>query len=276
MSSPIITLTTDFGSQDAYVAAMKGVILGINLGVSLVDVSHSVPPQDVAHGAFVLGTSYLFFPPGSIHIAVVDPGVGTSRRAILLSTQDAWFLAPDNGLLTYVLRANGATGLDQEEFLAPLEVQVPSTCAAFALTNPDFWRHPVSQTFHGRDIFAPVAAHLSKGGSPDEMGERVDRLVYLNLTDPVEKEEALEGHIIHIDHFGNLVSNIPADRLPAGAVRIAVAGRMIQGISPSYVHGEELLAIVGSHGYLEVSVRNGSAQAMLGAKVGQMVEVVGG
>ena len=276
MNSPIITLTTDFGGQDAYVAAMKGVILGINPGVSLVDVSHSVPPQDVAHGAFVLGTSYPFFPPGSIHIAVVDPGVGTSRRAILLSTPDAWFLAPDNGLLTYVLRARGATGTGQEEFLAPLEVPVPSTCTAFALTNPDFWRHPVSQTFHGRDIFAPVAAHLSKGGSPEEMGERVDGLVCLNLTDPVEKEGALEGRIIHIDRFGNLVSNIPADRLPAGAVRIEVAGRMIQGISPSYVLGEELLAIVGSHGYLEVSVKNGSAQAMLGAKVGQMVEVVGG
>ena len=165
MSPALIALTTDFGPSGGYVGAMKGAALSINPDAVLVDISHDVPPRDIAHGAFVSASAYRYFPPDTVHVAVVDPGVGTSRLALLLVTPTGSFLAPDNGLLTYVLTdhlAEGTTALPEAPkgvgFLEPFSMPVPDSCSAYSLNNADYWRHPISGTFHGRDIFAPVAA----------------------------------------------------------------------------------------------------------------------
>lgn len=274
MASSLITMTTDFGARDAYVATMKGVILGINPQASIIDITHQVPAQDIAYAAFVLGAAYSYFPKGTIHVVVVDPGVGTSRKLLLLVTPQAMFLAPDNGSLTYVLMRYGAKSIESEGFMTPVVTPVPKGCEAYALSNPRFWHHPVSNTFHGRDILAPIAGHISFGVPPYDLGEPVESLTCLNATDPSRIKERILGRIIHIDHFGNLVSNIPAKDIKERQIRVSLKGHQIAGLSPSYAEGGEVLAIVGSHGYLEISVRNGSAQALLGGMVGDKVEVL--
>ena len=280
MSSATITLTTDFGTSDGYVGTMKGVALRINPDVALVDISHDIPPQDVAHGAFVLGTAYRYFHPDAVHVGVVDPGVGTSRRALLMVTPVGRFIVPDNGLLTYVLAdqhhrsASGPdTGTPAGKFMAPSIMPVPEGCAAYALTKAEYWLHPVSDTFHARDIFAPAAAHLSRGVAPGKMGESVEELVCLNVTSPASQRGIVEGRIVFIDHFGNLVSNIRSARLRGGSVQVEIGGTLIEEMSSSYAEGEGLRALVGSHGYLEIAERNGSAAARLGAGVGSVVRV---
>jgi len=271
--STVITLTTDFGLSDAYVASMKGVILGINPLVRLVDVCHTVGPQNVSQAAFVLNTAFPFFPRGTIHLVVVDPGVGSDRRAVVLRTPLADFVAPDNGVLSYVLEQSGA-GRATEDGLR----RIGPDLEAFAITNPRFWRSPVSSTFHGRDIFAPVAGHLSLGHSPNDFGERVDSLVALPLTRPERSRDGtLVGHILHIDSFGNLITDITIDDLsPAGKpVSIAVGDRVIRRLSRTYADAqrEEIIALFGSSGHLEVSLNGGSARAVLRAEVGNEVRV---
>ena len=281
MPSNIITLTTDFGTRDGYVGAMKGVLLGVNPGAAVVDISHDVPPQDVAHGAFVLGSAHGYFPPDAVHVAVVDPGVGTPRRALAVVTPLGVYVGPDNGLLTYLLRScqdwHGPQPLAMDAdvgLLQPLAGPVPEGCSAFALTRSEYWMHPVSDTFHGRDVFAPVAAHLSRGAPPEDLGDPVDELVWLRLPRPAAGGGGTEGLIIHVDHFGNLVSNVASSDLPTGGVVVEIGGRAIAGISRSFT-GEkrELLAIVGSHSYLEIARPNGSAARFLGAGVGDQVRV---
>ena len=280
-SSSVITLTTDFGSRDGYVAAMKGVMLGIRPDATLVDISHELPPQDIPHAAFVLGTACRYFPPSTIHVAVVDPGVGTARRPLVLITPGGTYVAPDNGLLTYVLMEYGAgattdtSGTSVEDsFMRSFRVPLPKGCFAYVLNRDEFWLKPLSDTFHGRDIFAPVAAHLSAGVSPEELGKSVDDVDCLYVPMPVEQGEVVQGRIIYIDRFGNLVSNIrPRD--PVGSdVYVEVEGTRIRGLSSSYASAEGLLAIVGSHGYLEIAVREGSAAERLRAKVGAQVKVM--
>ena len=270
-SHPVITLTTDFGTRDPYVGMMKGVILGISPAVSIVDVSHEVGPQAIAQGAFIIGNSYRFFPRGTIHVVVIDPGVGTSRKAILVSTPTARFLAPDNGVLTHVVRAGYAEGhlftYDKED--------LPPEYEAYELSNRKLWLESVSQTFHGRDILAPVAAHLSLGLSDWEVGPRMSRITLLPQGAPSWDGPVLEGRVVHVDRYGNLITDIAEHLLGGGrGLAIEVGGRLIHGMSRSYAEAESLLAIVGSYGNLEVSVRNGSAAETLGAGVGDIVRVM--
>ena len=259
---------------------MKGVILGINPSVTLIDISHDIPPQDIAHGAFVLGTTCGYFQRGTIHLAVVDPGVGTARRPILLVTPDNSYIAPDNGLLTYVLmayqaRLNSGIAETREEVavLRPTQARLPEDCSAYVLDRDEYWLKPVSSTFHGRDIFAPVAAHLSNGVPPDALGTPVEEIVCLDVPMPSKEGNVITGKVIHVDHFGNMVSNIRPGDVIGGGVEVEIKGQRIQGLSLSYATATGLLAIVGSHGYLEISVRNGNAAKFLEATVGTSLQV---
>ncbi len=269
----IITLTTDFGLADGYVAAMKGVILSINPEAKLVDLCHEIEPQNISQAAFILGTTHHFFPEGTIHVAVVDPGVGTGRRAVILRTPRADFVAPDNGVLSYILSQSSAQATGPG--LQPVEL--PPGLEAVELTNPRFWRSPPSSTFHGRDIFAPVAAWLSLGHKLEDFGERITSLGALPIVRPRWTQDGvLVGCILHVDHFGNLITNIKGEDLPPGALTIEVAGERILGLSRTYGEGEGLLALIGSSGYLEIALKEGSASARLGARVGDEVKISAG
>ncbi len=263
----IITLTTDFGVTDAYVAAMKGVILGINPEARLVDICHTIRPHRILQAAFVLSTAYPFFPPGTTHLVVVDPGVGTERRALILKTPSASLVAPDNGVLTYII----------EQFASPqTSNQLPSELSAVAITNTKFWRSPVSPTFHGRDIFAPVAAWLSRGYPPTDFGEALTSVVKLPLAHPRHtKDGGLVGNIMHIDNFGNLITSIRSADLPltTHTITIEIKDRRIHGLSRTYAEGNDLLALLGSSGYLEIAVKEGNASTFLGATIGNDVTV---
>ena len=274
----IITLTTDFGLTGAYVAAMKGVILGINPEAKLVDICHTIKPQSISQAAFVLSTVYQFFPEGTIHVVVVDPGVGTERKAIILRTPAACFIAPDNGVLSYVIQDfYQPHSLQTTPAEQPQKIELRAGLEAVAITKPRFWRSPVSTTFHGRDIFAPVAARLSLGLSPKEFGEIINSLIALPLPHPYQEADgSIVGHILYIDSFGNLITNIKSDDLPQvrkKAITVEVGNRLISGLSRTYAEGNGLLTIIGSSGYLEISLKEGSACAFLGAEVGDEVRV---
>ncbi len=273
MPRPVITLTTDFGLKDGYVAAMRGVILRINPDAEIVDVTHDISPQDIASAAFVLGAAYSYFPEHSIHVAVVDPDVGTSRRALVLRTPKGVFVAPDNGLLTYVLKDYRAKTEGQAGFMEPCSVTAPSGCDAFSLTNSSYWLSQVSSTFHGRDIFAPVAAHLSLGEQPEKMGVAVAELTCLNIPDPKVKDKLMVGKVIHVDRFGNLITNIENKALLGKKAVVEIKNKTIVGIAHTYASKRGLAAILGSHGYLEIAVANGSAAEVLKARVGEEVRV---
>ena len=270
---PIATLTTDFGTADGYVAAMKGVMLGINPGLALVDVSHEVPPQNVPHGAFVLAEAVRHFPAGAVHLAVVDPGVGGRRKPLLLVTPDASYVAPDNGLLTHALARYGSAHEPRAEWLSPIRAPLPPGCRAFELTNARYRLPEVSQTFHGRDVFAPAAAHLSTGVPPEEFGPLVAEVIWLNVPPPAEGDGEIEGRVVHVDRYGNLISNIALDDSRAGGVVVEMEGLRVEGLSHSYEEADGVLAIVGSHGTVEIAVRDGSAARQLGAGVGARVRV---
>ncbi len=270
----VVTLTTDFGLTDGYVAAMKGVILGINPEVTLVDISHNITPQNISQAAFVLSTVYPCFPRETIHLVVVDPGVGTERRAIILRTPVASFVAPDNGVLSYVIRGLATRPLAGETSINLAELE--PGLEAVALTEPRFWRQPVSATFHGRDILAPVAGRLSLGLPPINFGEAVTSVTVLPLPHPYQAADgSLVGHIMHIDHFGNLITNIKGKDLPPARLplTIEVGNQVITGLSRTYAEANGLLAVMGSSGYLEVSMKEGSAAARLNAEVGNEVRL---
>ena len=257
-----------------------GVILTINPGATIVDLTHQVQPQNLQQASFILGASHRFFPPGAIHLVVVDPGVGTGRRALLLTTPVARFLAPDNGILSGVLGQ-----LLESPPTEASRVSVPSGCAAFELTNPQYWLDPVSDTFHGRDIFAPVAAHLSLGVAPEKLGQAVADLAWLPAVQPQREGRRIRGEVIYTDHFGNLITNIPAEWLvEAGQtgktteLRVEIKGRIISQLSRTFHEDssqseEDLLALIGSHGYLEIARRDGSAALALSVAAGEPVLV---
>ncbi|WP_435021943.1 SAM hydrolase/SAM-dependent halogenase family protein [Tundrisphaera sp. TA3] len=254
VTSGIVTLTTDFGADGPYVAAMKGVILGLAPDARLVDVSHAIPPQDIREAGFVLAEVAPYFPPGTIHLAVVDPGVGTDRRLVAVRVDDRWFLLPDNGLIGPSLRG-----------LRPPE--------AWEVRNPAHRLHPVSDTFHGRDILAPAAGFLLRGGDPADLGPPARDLIVLPASEPSPTPDGLAGEVISVDPFGNLITNLTRDHLatiPGPALTIA-------GSSPDLIrtYGErppgDLVALVGSSGRLEIAVVNGSAARLLG--VGRGVPV---
>lgn len=269
-----ITLITDFGLSDGYVGAMKGTILSIAPDATIVDISHAVPAQDLRSAAWILYTAYDTFPEGTIHCVIVDPGVGSQRRAIAVQAGAYVLVAPDNGLLSYVLA--------QE----PLHMAVE-------LTNPRFHRHPVSYTFHGRDIFAPVAAHLAQGVSLTELGTPIGQLVTWSSPRPVSSPEgSLVGHILHIDRFGNCITDLrlraeedvlrlthlPGEEaesfiIPRRQVCIEVREMALQGIAYTYADSPpgEPLALVGSNGHLEIAIPGGSAAQALGLRVGDSI-----
>ena len=276
MSNKVLAFTTDFGSSDAYVAAMKGVALGIAPGLTIVDVTHDVPRHDIRHGALILGSVYRYFPADTVHVAVVDPGVGTSRKAVALVTPAGSFCAPDNGLLSYVL--NDHLSADQArfesmEFGRPVRVPVPDGCGAFEISNPAYRPEPVSGTFHGRDIFTPAGAHLASGLEPEHLGKPLDALTILNVFTLERHGDAIEGRVIHVDRFGNVVTNIPANQLPKGDIVVEVAHTKIHGLSATFADADGLITLVGSHGYLEIAENLGSASDRLGIGVGDTIIV---
>ena len=275
MSPPsIITLITDFGLTDGYVGAMKGVILSIAPQADIVDISHAVPAQDLHSAGWILYTTYDTFPEGTTHCVVVDPGVGSQRRAIAVQAGVYTFVAPDNGLLSYVLV--------QE----PLHVAVE-------LSNPLFHRRPVSHTFHARDIFAPAAAYMAQGVPLAELGAPIEQLVTWPLPRPERCSKGhFVGHILHIDHFGNCITDFRfraeedalalTSLLGEGAEPLLISPRQVcievgtmalQGVSHTYADGPagEPLALVGSSGHLEIAIPEGSAAEALNLRVGDSI-----
>ena len=269
-ASRIITLTTDFGTSDAYVGVMKGVILGINPSVQMVDITHAVPPQDVHEAAFLIHSAYHYFPKGTIHLIVVDPGVGSDRQAIVCQTDRASFVCPDNGILTYLLQEIENSG------------QHPGNIVK--IENRAYHLPEVSQTFHGRDIFAPVAAHLSLGVTLAEIGSSVPNLVRLPIPTLEISDDKLIGEIIKTDSFGNAITNISESllsRLKSGSTRetpnyeITVGSVRLKGLNRAYAESEigKPLAIIGSSGLLEIAVNGGSAETILRLKRGDTVVI---
>lgn len=259
---PIITLTTDFGVGSPYVAVMKGVILSINPQAELVDITHAIPPQDVRAGALALEQVCDWFPAGTIHLAVVDPGVGSERRIVLAQFGDQWAIGPDNGLLSR------------------LALRHPNPTIR-RLDRPEFWLPNVSATFHGRDIMAPVAARLSLGHPPEQLGESIAAFIPFSWSEASESMGKIEGLVESIDSFGNLITNITAaslERAPRGAeeVRIECDEHETCGIFRAYADqpAMTLIALVGSGGKLELAIVNESAAAMLGVRVGTPVRVL--
>ena len=256
---PIVTLTTDFGAQDWFVGVMKGVILSRAPAASLVDLTHEIPPGDVRAAAFVLRSSLDCFPAGTIHVVVVDPGVGSDRRALGIRTDSAVLLGPDNGVLSWALpEASG--------------------WAARQLTNSRLWRGSPSATFHGRDIFAPVAGFLAHGGRFERIGDEVTTWWRLPWPEPRERRGRLHGQVLYVDRFGNAITNLPGAATTALAMagtRVWVeyaAGRRCE-LKPCYaaVGPGEPVAVVGSTGFVELAVNGGHAANRLGLRVGSTV-----
>src|ERR1051326_1351149 len=259
---PIITLLTDFGSHDYFVGAMKGVILSINPAAHLIDITHEIPPQDIHNAAFNLLAAYKDFPANTIHLAVVDPGVGSVRRPVLIECGNQFFVGPDNGIFSWVCQREGHY-------------------RAIHLTNEKFFRHPVSATFHGRDIFAPVAAALSTGVPAEAFGPAIDNLIHLeSLAPAVISNGAIDGRIIHIDRFGNCITNLTGADFPEqpAGVSLIINGHEITSFRHYFSEGihapNEVFGVVGSAGFIEIAAVNTSAAAILGAQSGQAVKLM--
>ncbi|MDR3636777.1 MAG: SAM-dependent chlorinase/fluorinase [Isosphaeraceae bacterium] len=257
MAARILTLTTDFGTDGPYVAAMKGVVLSLAPGTQLVDVSHTVSPQNILEGAYVLADLVEAFPAGTVHLAVIDPGVGTDRRLIAASIADQWFVLPDNGLLSGVTRNRSPAGI-------------------WELANPALRRPAVSPTFHGRDILAPAAAHLLTGGEPAVLGPVRTKFVSLKNFKFIEDERGGVGEVLFRDSFGNLITNIPAETIAGAATgswTFEIAGARVEGLVTTYAErpAGTLVALVGSTGWVEVAVVNGDAARLLSAGPGTTV-----
>jgi S-adenosylmethionine hydrolase len=255
----ILTLLTDFGLVDTYVGAMKGAIAQIDPTLTVIDLTHQIPPQDVATARFHLMAAYPYFPAGTVHVAVVDPGVGGQRRAIALQLASGYLVGPDNGLFSGVL-----------------EIAPPLT--AVELTNPNYWRTASpSNTFHGRDVFAPVGAYLARGVALAELGRAIapDSLVRLDLPTWQQNGRNIIGHIQAIDHFGNAITTIPASAAPGTAWELRVGTRSIPaGKTYNDAAPGDLLALIGSHGYVEIACNQGIAQQELGIAVGDPILLI--
>lgn len=332
---PIITMTTDFGQYDGYVGTMKGVIHTLLPNAKVVDISHEIAPHQINEGAFIVYRAYRYFPAGAVHIAVVDPGVGGSRRPIVLVTRHGIFVGPDNGIFTYVLRAELAAqhetdatrsteGQEDEDNQAGADGAELSTPAwaggmwgiapnwegdepagkrrraqrfdhagpaslprTYHLDNADYWLTSVSNTFHGRDIFAPVAAHVASGAHPERIGSLIplESLVRLPIGAPrvhrSGKTVTIMGQIVHVDRFGNIITNLP-ERLLApilaenGKPQVEVGGHTIKGLARSYneVKEGQPVALFGSERLLEIAVRNANAAHRMKVRTGDAVRIV--
>jgi S-adenosyl-L-methionine hydrolase (adenosine-forming) len=253
---PVITLLTDFGTADYFVGAVRGAILSVNPGAVIADITHEIPPQDIEAAAFTLLAAHQAFPPGTIHVVVVDPGVGSTRRPIIVSAGDQFFVGPDNGTFTYLYDRH-------------------PTHRTFHVTEEKYFRQPTSTTFHGRDIFAPVAAALSRGIKPEKFGGLINDAVRLetSLTPVVQKNGSVEGRIIHVDRFGNCITNLTRDNLKDPGM-LVVKEKEISYFRDFYSDASssnEVFAIWGSAGFLEISVNGGSAALTLGVRRGESV-----
>jgi S-adenosylmethionine hydrolase len=256
-NAPLITLMTDFGQSDTYVAIMKGVILTHCRGARLVDLTHDIDAGDVASGADALASAWRYFPDRTIHCAVVDPGVGTDRRPLVIVADGQYFVGPDNGLFSGIL----ATANKSE---------------IWHVTKREFFLSPMSRTFHGRDVFAPIAAALGRGIPTEDMGDRLDDLIRLPEPQWHEEKGRLSGTVVHIDHFGNIITNIPGHRIPMSP-KISIGAVVIEGLAASYADGgdEQPLAIVGSRGTLEIAINGVPAAKTMGIGPGDSVHIEG-
>jgi len=264
MAMPVVTLLSDFGLKDPYVAEMKAVILSLCPQARLVDISHEVEKFNVRMGAFVLASAASYFPKGSIHVAVVDPGVGTKRRALLVEARRAFFVGPDNGLLMLAAEKMGIRHV-------------------YAITSRRFMLSRVSHTFHGRDIFAPVAAHLANGYKPSDFGSEIKDYVVPRFVKPRLTKNALLGEVLHVDDFGNIVTNMSRAEFEKTGIREgAMVGFRLKDKAIKLrfcsAYGEvsvgKSLALIGSHDFLEISTNQGNASKKFGARVGDAVTVL--
>lgn len=250
----IVALLTDFGTKDYFVGAVKGAILSVNSKANVVDITHEISPQDIKSASFTLRACYKNFPPKTIFVAVVDPGVGSGRKAILVETENYFFVAPDNGLLSFVFE-------DEKSF------------RVFETTNEKFFAPEISRTFHGRDIFAPVAAHLSNGVAPNKFGTEIVDFVRLRTAKPVKISVAeIKAEIIHTDNFGNLVTNLEAKDLPDNFT-LEINGKVIERRREFYAEAvkDELFMILGSAGFLEIAANQNSARETLNVEAGEKI-----
>jgi len=256
----LITLLSDFGNKDAFVGTMKGVIHGIHSDVQIVDLSHGITPQRIEEGAFVLSTAYPFFPDGTVHVAIVDPGVGGDRRALIVETDRYQFVGPDNGIFAYVYARESTVrviSVDQARFMLPR----------------------ISRTFHGRDIFAPVAAHLSSGQPASEFGPEIIDYCIGSITQPVASMDRISGHVLHVDGYGNIITditeNIFSETTRGKFFQIKLASLVLDHVSISYdgVDAGAVLAILNSARLLEIAVNGGSAADLLDVSPGDCVDV---
>jgi len=255
----LITLTTDFGLADPYVAEIKAVILSINPNAEIVDISHQIEKFNVRMGAYVLASAAPYFPKGTIHVAVVDPCVGTKRKPILIETENAFFIGPDNGVLAFAAEKQGIKHV-------------------YEIANPKYMLPKISTTFHGRDIFAPAAAHLSKGVPPLEFGPEICNIVKPQFAKIVRKESMLVGEVIHVDGFGNLITNLTVKELESLGIKESLSVKVGEKalklkLCRTYaeVKAKKPLAVIGSHDFLEISVNQGNAAEMFKVKAGDKV-----
>jgi len=258
LADPIITLTTDFGTSDHLVGSMKGVILNINPAARIVDLNHSVVPYDILDGALSIANAYRFFPSRTIHVVIVDPGVGTERRPILVSGEKQFFVAPDNGVLSMIFERE--------------------SCTVRHISAEHYFLNPVSPTFHGRDIFAPTAGWLSKAFQTEAFGEPVTDFVRFTMPKAKSNGQAVKGVILRVDAFGNLMTNLTAEDIPigalgGGAIKLAVNGKQVLRFGQTFASGNpgEPIALLGSSGYVEIAVNRGSAARTLGVNRGAEV-----
>jgi S-adenosylmethionine hydrolase len=259
---PIISLTTDFGIRNGFVGVMKGVIWGICPHAQIADISHTIAPQDILEGAYTLWRAAPFYPPGSVHIAVVDPGVGTHRRPLGAKLGNQYYISPDNGLLSPLIDDAERNHLETK---------------FISLDNPKYWLPKISRTFHGRDIFSPSGAHLAAGVPLEDLGSVITDPVRFKLSRPLRTSIGWQAHITVVDIFGNLTTDLQSvDILGAPDILFRIAGKEIRGLCESYGHKTpgDLIALVDSEDFIEIAVVNGSANQKLDCKVGDLVEVV--
>lgn len=258
MIMSLITLLTDFGLEDNYVGVMKGVIKKINSEVSLIDITHNIPPQNIIAGRFMLMNSIPYFPDQTIHIVVVDPGVGSQRRGLIIKFEKGYIITPDNGLISGIF--------EEDQLLEIIEIK-----------NTKYWlTSSPSFTFHGRDIFAPVGAYLSKGIPLKNFGNPIDiaSLIKLNFPDYQETNQGIIGYIQYIDHFGNLITNIPEKSIKNKSWILLIKNIKIPRKN-TYNNSKigEVISLIGSHGFLEIAVNQGNAQIRLNLKIGDQLEL---
>lgn len=259
MSNPVITLTTDYGTSDHLAGVVKGVILRILPTAAIVDINHHVVPFDILDGALTVAAAYSYFPPRTVHLVIVDPGVGTARRPILVTAQQQYFVAPDNGVLSVIY--------DRE-----------ASVSVRHITAEHYFLNPVSNTFHGRDVFAPVAAWVAKTHQTEAFGEEITDYARFAVPRPKPAGSGLQGIVLRVDSFGNLITNFTAEDLPPanlanGKIKLRAGGKSVEKLAPHFAQGSagEPVAIIGSSGFLEIVVNKGHAARLLGLSRGAEV-----